>query len=608
MNKEDIYGINKWGNDILEIMDNGNIGLKNPFYPDNSPSDLIEIIKSLNERGISCPVLLRVTDYLAFRIQQINNSFFKAIKEIGFKGDYKGVFPVKVNQQAQVIDRIVEFGKKYDFGLEVGSKPELLIALAHDLSSESTIICNGIKDREFIHLAILSQKIGFKTILVLESPRELELIIKIAKELNIRPLLGIRIKLTNKVSGNWSQSSGDRSAFGLSVEQVMDVIKKLKTHDYLDCLILQHSHLGSQIPDIIEIRKATQEACRFFSEITKQGAPLKYLDLGGGLGVDYTGEQKSALNSINYSLDEYCTNIVETVKYELDQSNISHPTIVTESGRACIASSSMLIFNVLETTNFDSRKIQTKNKNDHPLLKNMIQILEYLDLDRAQECLNDLNYYRDEIRVLFRSGQIDLPNMAKTEETYLNIINKIKKVLVSSTEITEELQTSLDNMADIYHGNFSLFQSLPDVWAIDQLHPIAPIQKLHKDPNRRAVLNDITCDSDGIINKFVLRDGISNTLPVHKIENDEDYFLGVFYIGAYQETLGDLHNLFGDTNVVTIKLKENGGYQLLHEQEGDTISEVLSYVEYEPKDIINRFKSIVEDAVRSRDLSLSERK
>jgi arginine decarboxylase len=382
----------------------------------------------------------------------------------------------------------------------------------------------------------------------------------------------------------------------------------LKTHDYLDCLILQHSHLGSQIPDIIEIRKATQEACRFFSEITKQGAPLKYLDLGGGLGVDYTGEQKSALNSINYSLDEYCTNIVETVKYELDQSNISHPTIVTESGRACIASSSMLIFNVLETTNFDSRKIQTSNKNDHPLLKNMIQILEYLDLDRAQECLNDLNYYRDEIRVLFRSGQIDLPNMAKTEETYLNIINKIKKVLVSSTEITEELQTSLDNMADIYHGNFSLFQSLPDVWAIDQLHPIAPIQKLDKDPNRRAVLNDITCDSDGIINKFVLRDGISNTLPVHKIENDEDYFLGVFYIGAYQETLGDLHNLFGDTNVVTIKLKENGGYQLLHEQEGDTISEVLSYVEYEPKDIINRFKSIVEDAVRSRDLSLSERK
>ena len=593
MNKEDIYGINKWGNDILEIMDNGNIGLKNPFYPDNSPSDLIEIIKSLNERGISCPVLLRVTDYLAFRIQQINNSFLNAIKEIGFKGDYKGVFPVKVNQQAQVIDRIVEFGKKYDFGLEVGSKPELLIALAHDLSSESTIICNGIKDREFIHLAILSQKIGFKTILVLESPRELELIIKISKELNIRPLLGIRIKLTNKVSGNWSQSSGDRSAFGLSIEQVMDVIKKLKTHDYLDCLILQHSHLGSQIPDIIDIRKATQEACRFFSEITKQGAPLKYLDLGGGLGVDYTGEQKSALNSINYSLDEYCTNIVETVKYELDQSNISHPTIVTESGRACIASSSMLIFNVLETTNFDSRKIQTKNKNDHPLLKNMIQILEYLDLDRAQECLNDLNYYRDEIRVLFRSGQIDLPNMAKTEETYLNIINKIKKVLVSSTEITEELQTSLDNMADIYHCNFSLFQSLPDVWAIDQLHPIAPIQNLDKDPNRRAVLNDITCDSDGIINKFVLRDGISNTLPVHKIENDEDYFLGVFYIGAYQETLGDLHNLFGDTNVVTIKLKENGGYQLLHEQEGDTISEVLSYVEYEPKDIINRFKSIV---------------
>ena len=605
---EDIYGIKKWGNDILEILENGNIGLKNPFQPDNPPTDLIKIIKSLNERGISCPVLLRVTDYLAFRIKQINNSFFEAIKEIGYKGDYKGVFPVKVNQQAQVIDRIVEFGKEFDFGLEVGSKPELLIALAHDLSTNSTIICNGIKDKEFIHLAILSLKIGFKTILVLESPRELDLIIEISKELNVRPLLGIRVKLTNKVSGNWSQSSGDRSAFGLSVEQVMEVINKLKNNNYLDCLILQHSHLGSQIPDIIEIRKATQEACRFFSEMIKQGAPLNYLDLGGGLGVDYTGEQKSAFNSINYSLDEYCTNIVETVKYELDQSEIDHPTIITESGRACIASSSMLIFNILETTNFDSKKTQLINEDDHPLLKNMIQIPEYLGLERAQECLNDLNYYRDEIRALFRSGQIDLPNMAKTEETYLFVINKIKMVLSSSTEITEELQDSIDNMADIYHGNFSLFQSLPDVWAIDQIHPIAPIQKHHDYPDRRVILNDITCDSDGIINKFVLKDGVSNTLPLHSIKEDEDYFLGVFYIGAYQETLGDLHNLFGDTNVVTIKLKENGGYQLLHEQEGDTISEVLSYVEYEPKDIINRFKRIVEDAVRSRDLSLSERK
>ena len=254
------------------------------------------------------------------------------------------------------------------------------------------------------------------------------------------------------------------------------------------------------------------------------------------------------------------------------------------------------------------KKKQEINSKDHPLLKNMIQIPEYLNLERAQECLNDLNYYREEIRALFRSGQIDLSNMAKTEETYLYVINKIKTVLSSSTEITAELQVSIDNMADIYHGNFSLFQSLPDVWAIDQIHPIAPIQKHHIYPDRRVILNDITCDSDGIINKFVLKDGISNTLPLHDISDDEDYFLGVFYIGAYQETLGDLHNLFGDTNVVTIKLKEDGGYQLLHEQEGDTISEVLSYVEYEPKDIINRFKRIVEDAVRSRDLSLSERK
>ncbi len=608
--KEDPYGFSRWGKDWFVQLPNGHVGLLNPQDPKAKPSDLRLIIDSLNQRGIHAPLLLRVAEFLHCRIELLNKTFNKAIQDLGYEGNYQGVFPIKVNQQAQVIERIVKYGRQYDYGLEVGSKPELLVALSQELSPKAALICNGVKDSEFIHLALMSNRLGFNTFLVMENPNELSQILDIAETTGIRPQLGIRVKLNHRVSGKWADSSGDRSTFGLTLAQVVEVIDQLKERGFLDCLTLQHSHLGSQIPNILEIRLATQEACRFFSELWKEGAPLKYLDLGGGLGIDYTGEKSNNVHSANYGLEEYCQDIIETVKFEMGNAKIPHPTIITESGRACVAHSSMLIFNVLETTHFDSETPVEKEENEHPLLDNLRSVEDYLSPRRIQECWNDVTFYRNEIRALFRRGQVNLRTTAIAEKVSLHLTRKI----ITLTEQTdpEHDETFLEDLynrtADILHCNFSLFQSLPDVWAIDQIHPIAPIQRLNEETTRRAVLTDITCDSDGRIENFVLEDGVSPILPVHKIEPGEEYYLGVFFIGAYQETLGDLHNLFGDTNVVTIELGSNGGYELLHEEEGDTISEVLGYVEYDPRRMLDAFKGKIEKAVALGNLSPADRR
>ena len=604
-----LYGVSRWGDGLITIMENGHIGLVHPGRPEAAPVDLLSVIENLDQRGITAPILLRVSDFISWRIDQINEAFQQAIKDQGYQGRYQGVFPIKVNQQAQVIDRIVEYGSRHDFGLEVGSKAELLIALAHDLSPQTALICNGVKDEEFIRLALMSQRLGFNTFLVLESPRELDLVLAIAEDMEVRPQLGLRIKLTHEVSGNWAASSGDRSTFGMSIAQVMDVVDALRARGFLDCLKLQHSHLGSQVPNILEIRLAAQEACRFFVELVREGAPLEFLDLGGGLGVDYTGEHRASENSTNYTLSEYCTNIVETVKYALDEAGMVHPVIITESGRSCVAQSSMLLFNVLEVTHFDSDLRVTPEPGDHALLESMFGIESYLTLERVHECWNDLVFYRNEMRALLKTGQVSLRETAKAERIHLYLMNRIKALLADAEEQPgSDMQQALQQAADIYHGNFSLFQSLPDVWAIDQIHPIAPLHRLDEKPTRRAVLSDITCDSDGKIDNFVLGEGISGTLPVHKLAASEDYYLGVFFVGAYQETLGDLHNLFGDTNVVTIGLGNDGGFELMHEQEGDTISEVLSYVEYNPRRMVDDFKMIVERSMKAGKLSPHERR
>nr|WP_321443606.1 biosynthetic arginine decarboxylase [uncultured Cohaesibacter sp.] len=603
-----IYGIERWGNGRFEILENGNIGLITHHDQGTTSTDLTSILHSLEERGIASPILLRVANSLKEQIDRINNGFKTAIKELDYSADYRGVFPVKVNQQAHVIEKIVEYGAPHEFGLEVGSKPELIIALSQRLSREALLICNGIKDSEFINLALLSRKLGFNTIIVLESASELELVLEEAKKLKIRPALGIRIKLNNRITGNWASSSGDRSAFGLSSPDVLRVVDRLRDEGYLDCLLLQHFHLGSQVPDILDVRRSTAEACRFFVELRKEGAPLHYIDLGGGLGIDYTGEHKSTENSINYTTDEYCYNIVEAVRNTMDDAGEKHPIIVTESGRATVAYSSMLLFNILDVTEYDEDEEVEVTEEDSRSLRDMRDVESYLTPARLQECLNDVTFYRDEVRRNFGRGECGLRDMAKAEQLYLHLISKMRKVARTDEWISDDVVSALEATADIYHSNFSLFQSLPDVWAIDQLHPIVPIQRLNEEPTRRAILSDITCDSDGKVDQFVLADGISQSLPVHALSEGEHYSLAVFFVGAYQETLGDLHNLFGDTNVATIEIRPDGAFDLIHEVEGDTIAEVLRYVEYDPLAMSNSFKMMVEEAVSRKALTLKERK
>ncbi len=604
---EKIYGVDRWGKGLISVSTDGDIVLCDPARENAPPISLPGILRDLEQRGIATPLLLRVSSFLENEIHHINKSFARAIDRVGYKAPYRGVFPIKVNQQAQVVDRIVEFGKPYDFGLEAGSKPELVIALAHRLSKDALIVCNGVKDAEFIRLAILSRRLGFNTVIVLESPKEAETVIEVTRELGIEPLLGVRVKLTNQIGGKWQESSGDRSTFGMNTDQLIRVVDRLKGVGLLHCLKLQHSHLGSQVPDVNDVRRATAEACRYFVELVREGVPLTHLDLGGGLGVDYTGEKRAGENSINYSVEEYCTNLVETVAYAMDDAGLEHPVLVTESGRAVVATSSMLIFDVLEATLYDAPDAPDVGSEDHHLVTDLADITGYLVPERVQECWNDANFYRGELRALFRRGVVDLRQMARAERIYLSLMAKIK-AMVAASDMSGELEEQLEKVADVYHCNFSLFQSLPDVWAIDQLHPIVPLQMLNQTPDRRAILSDITCDSDGKVDQFILADGISRSLPVHSLPEDRKYYIGVFFVGAYQETLGDLHNLFGDTNVVTIDLRADGGFDLLHEQEGDTISEVLSYVEFDPADCVAAFRKMVDEAISKGSIKTSERK
>ncbi|MBC6407699.1 MAG: biosynthetic arginine decarboxylase [Rhodobacteraceae bacterium] len=605
-----IYGIDKWGKDLIVVLDNGDVGLRNPLCPEAPAASLPAILRDLDDRGVQVPMILRIASYLQHEIRHINGCFQNAIARAGYKGCYRGVFPIKVNQQAQVVDRIVEFGRPFDYGLEAGSKPELVMALAHRLPSGALLICNGVKDVEFLRLAILSRKLGFNTFIVLESPKEADKVIEVARDLGIEPALGVRVKLTHRISGKWESSSGDRSAFGMSSEQLIEVVDKLRQAGLLHCLQLQHAHLGSQVPDINSVRTALGEVCRYYTALRHEGVPLTHLDLGGGLGIDYTGEQRASESSINYTVQEYCTNVVETIQYAMDDAQMPHPTLITESGRAVVATSSLLVFNVLGATLYDAPKGPAPppaQKTDHHLVSDLNAVNDYLCPTRLQECWNDAFYYRNELRTLFQRGAIDLRQMARAERIYLHLMARIK-ALAETADAPSDVAQQLQSFADIYHCNFSLFQSLPDVWAIGQLHPIVPLQNLHCSADRRAVLSDITCDSDGRIERFILANGVAQSLPVHTLEEDTPYYLGAFFVGAYQETLGDLHNLFGDTNVVTIDLRADGGFDLLHEQEGDTIAQVLSYMEFDPVDCLAAFRRMVDEAISSGTLMARDRK
>lgn len=603
----ELYGIRAWGAGFFNVSENGEVVVC-PFGPGGPEIPLPEIIAGLRERGYDMPVLLRVENILSSRIADLHESFRKAIVNLGYKGEYRGVFPIKVNQQQQVVEKIAQFGAGYHHGLEVGSKAELIAAVSLMHDREACIICNGYKDEEFIDLALQALRLGFNVFLVLEMPGELDMLLERAKALGVRPNIGARAKLSVKASGHWTDSGGERSTFGLSSSQLVDVIDTLKAHDMLDCFKLLHYHLGSQISNIRDIRTGVMEAARLYVGLAQEGAAMGYLDLGGGLAVDYDGSHTNFISSRNYNLDEYCADVVETIQSILDENGIAHPHIITESGRATVAYYSVLLFNILDVNQVEEARLPEVLPEDTPeACRNLKETLDNTNLRNLQESYNDAIFYRDEVRRMFSTGAVSLRQRTLAERYFWAIIMKIAQEKSKLKNVPRDLQDIDVNLADIYYGNFSVFQSLPDSWAIDQLFPIMPVHRLGEFPSRQGIISDITCDSDGRIDHFIDPQGMKPMLDLHPLRDGEEYYLGVFLVGAYQETLGDLHNLMGDTNVVSIRATEDGSYEYVREIRGDSVADVLSYVEYDPRRMLENLRSTAERAVRDGRISPSER-
>lgn len=604
----ELYGINAWGAGYYSIADNGHAQVTiDPGEGDVSVS-LMDIVAGMRARNLEMPAVLRIRNVLDHRIKVLNRAFADAIARGGYQNVYRGVFPIKVNQQCHVIEEIAAYGARFHHGFEAGSKAELTIALSQLRDTESLVICNGYKDSEFIDLGLYARRMGYPVFFVLESVSELRMIIERSRALDVEPLIGVRMKSSVKVDGHWSQDSGDRSIFGLSTPALITAVDELRAAGMLHCLQMLHCHLGSQVPNIRNVRNGVLEACRFYSGLVEEGAPMGYLDLGGGLAVDYEGARTNSTHSMNYQLEEYCGNIVESIRETFDPLDIPHPVIVTESGRATVAYSSLLLFNVLDVRTWEPRHIpELLPEGCNETLRNIHEVLDVVGPGNFQECYNDALFYRDEIREMFQYGKATLRERALADDICLAVLQHIVALLPGLTRVPPELENLPELLSDIYYCNFSLFQSLPDIWAIDQLFPIMPLHRLQEEPVRRGMLADLTCDCDGKVDSFSLPAGTSSTLPLHSLRDDEDYILGVFLVGAYQETLGDLHNLFGDTNVVNVTVNSDGSFDFAREFHGDSIADVLSYVEYEPKHMQEQFRQVAENAVRSGRISVAER-
>jgi arginine decarboxylase len=601
----EVYGVKSWGNNYFSINDAGNVQ-SHPAGVDGARIDLKELVDEVARRGIGLPLLIRFSDILKSRIVELNETFTHAIAEYGYKGDYKGVYPIKVNQHRYVVEEIVQFGRPYHYGLEAGSKPELLAVMAMLDDEEALIVCNGYKDEEYIETALMASKLGRTVLIVVEKFSELSLIAETAKKMGVRPRIGIRVKLAAKGSGRWEASGGDRSKFGLSTREVVEAINFLRANDLLNCFELLHFHLGSQISAIRAVKNALREAGRFYVEVCRLGAPLKYFDAGGGLGVDYDGSQTNFASSMNYTTQEYANDIVFSLQEICDAGGVAHPTIVTESGRAVVAHHSMLVVDVLGVGEFDVGKAPEQIGPDVPrVIKNLFEAHRDVSRKNVLETYHDALEYKEEALQLFNLGNLSLSERVVAEDIFWGVCQKLLKMVRELREVPEELEGLERALSDTYFCNFSMFQSLPDIWAIDQLFPIMPIHRLNEEPTRRAVLADITCDSDGKIDHFIDRRDVKPVLELHPV-NGQDYYLGIFLIGAYQEILGDLHNLFGNTNTVHVSLAAGGGYQIEHVVTGDTVTDVLKYVSYSREELVARIRRFAELAVRANRMSLDE--
>ena len=592
----ELYEVARWGHGYFSVSDAGHVQV----HPTKDPAttiDLKELVDRLQLRGISLPVLVRFTDILRHRLGEIHGAFQAAIAQNQYQGTYNCVYPIKVNQQRQVVEEVLDFGRPYGFGLEAGSKPELLAVVA--LADNATpIICNGFKDAEYIETAMLAQKIGRNIIPVVEKYTEFGLILEAAEKAGVRPQIGVRVKLAARGSGRWQSSGGFRSKFGLTVTEIMRGLEELKARGMEDCLKLLHFHLGSQITNIRIVKGALNEAARVYTQLAKLGAGLAYLDVGGGLGVDYDGSQTNFESSMNYTLEEYANDVIYHVQTVCDEEGVAHPTIVSESGRAVVAYHSMLVFNVLGVSGFGDEKVPTTADPDweQPLV-DLVETYNNVTARNALEAFHDAQQALDMALSLFSGGYLPLEQRSTAENLFWAICTKLQKIVQTLTEVPEDLQNLDEQLSDTYFCNFSLFQSIPDSWAIKQLFPVMPIHRLDEKPSKHAVLGDITCDSDGKLDRFVDRRDVKKTLPLHTV-NGEPYYLGVFLVGAYQEILGDLHNLFGDTHAVHVSLDPNGGARLDTLVKGDTVREVLDYVEFDAETLLGKLRTDVETAVR----------
>jgi arginine decarboxylase len=603
----ELYNINGWGVDYFSINEKGNVTVTPKKK--GITVDLKGLLDELILRDVSTPVLIRFPDILDDRIISISKCFKKASEEYDYKAQNFIIYPIKVNQMRPVVEEIVSHGKKFNIGLEAGSKPELHAVLAINTDPESLIICNGYKDEDYVELALLAQKMGKRIFLVVEKLNELRLITTISKRLKVKPNIGIRIKLASVGSGKWEDSGGDISKFGLTSSELLEAIDFIEKNKMRDCVRLIHFHIGSQVTKIRRIKTALREASQFYVQLRNLGFNVEFVDIGGGLGVDYDGTgSANSESSMNYTLQEYVNDSVSTFVDASNKNNIPHPNVITESGRSLTAHHSVLIFEVLETTtlpSWDSEEVI--NEHDHELLKELFSLWDDFSQPRILETWHDAQQIREEALDRFSLGLIDLKTRAQIERLFWSVARKVNQVANSSKHVPDELRQVSRILSDKYFCNFSLFQSIPDAWAIDQIFPIMPIHRLNEEPTISATIQDMTCDSDGKIDNFIATRNSSHHLPVHPLKSHERYYMGVFLVGAYQEILGDLHNLFGDTNAVHVSVDENG-YKIDQVIDGETIAEVLDYVQYNSKKLVRTVETWVTSSVKAGIISLEEGK
>ncbi|RME28359.1 MAG: biosynthetic arginine decarboxylase [Deltaproteobacteria bacterium] len=602
----EIYNIEHWGADFLRIDDNGDLVIA-PRGADGPSAPLPKLVEDLQRRGIDLPVLVRFTDMLRMRVETLARAFQNAFDSYEYRGRYRGVYPIKVNQQRDVVADLVAQGRPFHLGLEAGSKPELLLVMAMLDDPEARIICNGYKDEEYIATALMAQQLGRHPTIVVEKINEVDLIIRVARQMGVRPSIGLRAKLATRGSGRWEASSGDRAKFGLTAGELVDAVETLRSADMLDCLNLLHFHIGSQVSAIRSFKEALREASRLYVELTRLGAPMGMFDVGGGLGVDYDGSHSNFASSVNYTVQDYADDVVAHIEAACTEAGIEHPDIITESGRALVAHHSVLIVNVLGAIDNHPRTEAPPEllDTDPDILHELRETVETVSRKTYQSVWHDALEAREEVMTMFNLGLLDLPTRARADRLFWYAAHRVERIVRGLSYVPDEMQSLHRTLADTYFCNFSVFQSAPDAWAVDQLFPIMPIHRLDERPTRRAVLADITCDSDGKIDQFIDLHDVKDTLPLHPLDG-RPYYLAFFLVGAYQEILGDLHNLFGDTNAVHVTLTGEGAYRVDHVVEGDTVSEVVGYVQYSRRNLLRSIRRAAEQAVQDGRLSLED--